>query len=269
MKISRMHVDFSKDFLLMAGPCSIESFEQLACVAEVIKKEGACVLRGGVFKLRTSHESFQGKGKEAFKWVKAIKEKTGLPFISELTDPRQIEDFLEFVDIFQVGTRNMYNYEMLKELGGVKKPVLLKRGFCSHVKEWIAAASYITEHGNENVILCERGIRTFETTTRNTLDLNSVSFVKKNYSFPVMVDPSHGTGRSYLVRPMSLASVASGADGLILEVHPKPQKALSDGEQSLNFDEFKTLTKDLKCLLPFFSKTLKSPFLSLTQEKTL
>ncbi len=261
MKISQMNVDFSKDFLLMAGPCSIESFEQLSHVAKWVKEKGACILRGGIFKLRTSHKSFQGKGHEAFDWVKTIKKQTGLPFISEITDPRQIESFLEFVDIFQVGTRNMYNYEMLKELGSIDKPVLLKRSFCSRVEEWIDAAEYVVQHGNENVILCERGIRTFETTTRNTLDLNSVAFIKQNFSFPVIVDPSHGTGKRCLVKPMSLAALACGSDGLILEVHPEPKKALSDGEQSLDFKEFQDIVTDLKHLLPSFQKQLKSPSL--------
>jgi len=231
---------------LIAGPCSIESEENLLQTAQAVKSAGACFLRGGIFKMRTKQDSFQGLGLSAFKFVGTVKAAVGLPFVSEITDPRQLSDFVESVEMFQVGSRNMYNYELLKELGGLKKPVLLKRAFAATVDEWLKAADYIVKGGNNAVILCERGIRTFETTTRNTLDLNSVAYLKAHSSFPIVVDPSHGTGRPELIGPMSLAGVAAGADGLIIEVHPRPPEALSDGHQALNFAQFDSIANNVR-----------------------
>jgi len=237
------------EFTVIAGPCSIESLEQFLETATFVGEHGAVMLRGGMFKLRTNPSSFQGMGRDAFDIVREVKTRTGLPFVSEVTDPRQIGDFLELVDMFQVGSRNMHNYALLKELGMVKKPILLKRGFSGLVSEWLYSAEYVVKHGNPQVILCERGIRTFETSTRNTFDLNSVAFVKRNSHFPVIADPSHATGATDLVTPMALAAAAAGADGLIVEVHPRPSEALSDGFQALTLPMFKDLMTKLERLL--------------------
>ena len=237
------------DFLFIAGPCSIESESQFMETAKAVKESGVQVLRGGMFKLRTSPESFQGLGRDSFEIVKSVKEATGLPFISEVTDPRQIGDFLELVDVFQVGSRNMHNYSLLKELGQIDKPVVLKRGFSGLIKEWLLSADYIVNGGNEKVILCERGIRTFETSMRNTFDLNAIAHVKAYHSLPIIADPSHATGDSKLVIPMALAAVAAGADGLMVEVHPEPAKAQSDGFQALNFAQFAELAEKVDTLL--------------------
>lgn len=230
---------------IIAGPCSIESREHLRETAIGVKAAGASFLRGGIFKMRTSAESFQGLGSDAFGFIREVKHETKMPLVSEITDPRQISDIAATVEMFQVGSRNMYNYELLKELGALKKPVLLKRAFAATVDEWIKAADYVVKGGNDNVILCERGIRTFEPTTRNTLDLNSVAYLKAHTSFPVIVDPSHGTGRPELIGPMSLAAVAAGADGLIIEVHPRPSEALSDAHQALNFAQFTRIVEQV------------------------
>lgn len=244
------------DFSIIAGPCSIESKEQFLETAQFVRENGGTLLRGGMFKLRTNPDSFQGLEDKAFQIVKDVKEQVGLPFISEVTDPRQIGDMDQVVDAFQVGSRNMHNYALLKELGKTNKPVLLKRGFAGLVKEWLLSAEYIRKHGNPNVILCERGIRTFENATRNTLDLNAVAYVKANSDLPIIVDPSHGTGVRELVTPMSLAAAAAGADGIMVEVHPRPDEALSDGFQALNFDDFKSLTHKLNTLLPALDRKL-------------
>ena len=214
------------------------------------------MLRGGIFKLRTSPDSFQGLGSEAYECVKFVKESTGLPFVSEVTDPRQISDLEPLLDAYQVGSRNMHNYELLKELGRTDKPIILKRGFSGLIKEWLLAADYIIKSGNENVVLCERGIRTFENATRNTFDVNAIAYVKENSDIPIIADPSHGTGKASLVKPVALAAIAAGADGLMIEVHPQPSKALSDGFQTLNFNEFKSLSDDIKQMLPLFDKKL-------------
>ncbi|MBT4761286.1 MAG: 3-deoxy-7-phosphoheptulonate synthase [Bdellovibrionaceae bacterium] len=245
-------------FALIAGPCSIENKEILSETSKSVQNSGANLLRGGIFKLRTSPNSFQGLGSEAFEAVRLAKEETGLPFISEVTDPRQISDLMPLLDAFQVGSRNMHNYELLKELGKTDKPIILKRGFSGLIKEWILAAEYITSAGNDQVILCERGIRTFETATRNTFDINAIAYVKENCSFPIIADPSHGTGKTSLVKPISLAAIAAGADGLMIEVHPQPAQALSDGFQTLNFNEFQSLVHHVKQMLPLFSKTLEA-----------
>ncbi|GAB6184216.1 3-deoxy-7-phosphoheptulonate synthase [Thermodesulfovibrio hydrogeniphilus] len=216
-----------------AGPCAVENRITLLDIAEKIKAAGATFLRGGAFKPRTSPYSFQGLGVEGLKYLKDAKERTGLPVISEIMDPRDIDVMLDYVDILQIGTRNMQNFKLLMEVGSVDKPVLLKRGMSATIKELLMAAEYILSRGNENVILCERGIRTFETSTRNTLDLSAVPLLKSLSHLPVAVDPSHGVGKRDLVIPMALAAVAAGADMLLIEVHTNPEEALSDGEQSL------------------------------------
>ena len=236
-------------FVVIAGPCSVESEEQFLQTAQCAASNGAQLLRGGIYKMRTNPDSFQGLGEPALEFVKSVKKQTGLGFVSEVTDPRQIEAMHDWVDVFQVGTRNMYNYSLLSELGKTRKPVLLKRGFSALVEEWLLAAEYVTRGGNSKVILCERGIRTFEKVTRNTLDLSSVAYIKQNSPYPVLVDPSHATGVRALVAPMAKAAVACGADGLLIETHPNPEKALSDGYQALDFNEFGTLMSDVKVLL--------------------
>lgn len=228
---------------VIAGPCSIENREHLLETAHAVKAVGATLLRGGIFKMRTSADSFQGLGQGAFSFINEVKREVGMGLVSEVVDPRQISDMHDFVDMFQVGSRNMYNYSLLKELGHTQKPVLLKRGFSATVDEWLKAADYVLGGGNSNVVLCERGIRSFETTTRNTLDLNSVAYIKAHSSLPIIVDPSHGTGRPELIKPMSLAAIAAGADGLIIEVHPRPKEALSDGHQALTFEMFEDVMK--------------------------
>lgn len=244
-------------FTVLAGPCSIESEKQFETIAQFVKKEGAHGLRGGIYKLRTNPLDFQGLEENAFSTIKKYKEKENLPFIAEVTDPRQIESMEELVDIYQIGTRNMFNYSLLKELGrSTKKPILLKRAFSARIKEWLLAVDYLTKHGNDQIVLCERGIRTFETQFRNILDLNAVAFLKKETHFPVIVDPSHGTGDNSLVIPLAKSAVAAGADGLLIEVHFDRSQALSDENQALDFEQFSKLMKDLKSLLPIFNKTL-------------
>lgn len=244
---------------LIAGPCSIESREHIKETAVGVKAAGAALLRGGIYKMRTSPTSFQGVGNSGFKYVNEVKREVGMPLVSEITDPRQVNDFAEVVDVFQVGARNMYNYELLKELGQLRKPVLLKRAFAATVDEWIKAADYILKGGNQDVLLCERGIRTFEPTTRNTLDLNSVAYLKAHTSFPVVVDPSHGTGRPELILPMSLAAVGAGADALIIEVHPRPHEALSDADQAVNFEQFAAIAKGVAAVAAALGRSMEKP----------
>lgn len=240
---------------IIAGPCSIESREHLLETSHGVKDVGATFLRGGIFKMRTSRDSFQGLGSDALGFIREIKREVSMPLVSEVTDPRQISDLIETVDMFQVGSRNMYNYELLKELGDLRKPVLLKRAFAATVDEWIKAADYVLKGGNE-VILCERGIRTFEPTTRNTLDLNSVAYLKAHTAFPVIVDPSHGTGRPELIGPMALAAIGAGADGLIIEVHPRPSEALSDAHQALNFAQFEKIVSQSRMVAQALGREL-------------
>lgn len=236
-------------FSVWAGPCSVESLQQFSQTAQWVRSKGAQGLRGGMFKLRTDPSSFQGLGPEAFEIVKKVKAEVNLPFVSEVTDPRQIADFADVVDAFQVGSRNMHNYALLKELASTDKPILLKRGFSATFKEWMLAADYLIKGGNAQIILCERGIRTFETSTRNTFDINAIALAKSETPFPVLADPSHGTGIAKLVTPVALAAAAAGADGLLVEVHPEPTKALSDGYQSLDFETFADLMRRLQLLL--------------------
>lgn len=232
--------------VVMAGPCAVENEKQLMEAAHAVKKAGAHMLRGGAFKPRTSPYSFQGLEEAGLKLLAKAREETGLQIITEIMDSRTIPLLEEYSDILQVGTRNMQNFFLLRELGRAKKPVMLKRGLSATIEEFLMAAEYIMAGGNYNVVLCERGIRTFETYTRNTLDLNAVPVLKELSHLPVVVDPSHGTGKWQLVNPMAKASVAAGADGLMIEVHPKPQEALSDGQQSLTPDNFLKLMQELK-----------------------
>ena len=231
-----------------AGPCAVENRVTLLDIAEKIKAAGATFLRGGAFKPRTSPYSFQGLGIEGLKYLKEAKERTGLPVISEIMDPRDIDVMIDYVDILQIGTRNMQNFKLLMEVGSVDKPVLLKRGMSATIKELLMAAEYILSRGNEKVILCERGIRTFETATRNTLDLSAVPLLKSLSHLPVAVDPSHGVGKRDLVEPMAVAAVAAGADMLLIEVHTNPEEALSDGEQSLTPEQFKEMIKKISAV---------------------
>jgi 3-deoxy-7-phosphoheptulonate synthase len=232
--------------VVMAGPCAIESLELLRQIAKEIKKAGAVVLRGGAFKPRTSPYSFQGLGEEGLKYLKEVGEELNLPTITEVMDPRDVELVSRYADILQVGCRNMQNFNLLKEIGKINKPVLLKRGMSSTIKEWLMSAEYILAGGNFNVILCERGIRTFEDFTRNTLDISAVPIVKQLSHLPIIVDPSHAAGKWGLVPSLSKAAVASGVDGLIIEVHPNPEEAFSDGAQSLIPEKFFDLMQDLK-----------------------
>jgi 3-deoxy-7-phosphoheptulonate synthase len=244
-------------FTVIAGPCSIETREQFLTTAQSVKNSGAHLLRGGIWKVRTSADSFQGLGEHSFSFIKDVLTETGMQLVSEVTEPQQIDEIHDFVSMFQVGSRNMQNTSLLKALGRQKKPVLLKRGFAALVDEWLKAAEYITKEGNPNVILCERGIRTFETATRNTLDLNAVVYVKSRCNLPVIVDPSHAVGIRHLVTPLALAAAAAGADGLIVEVHPEPNKALSDGMQALTLNDFNKLMTQLGRVLEAVDRPLE------------
>ena len=233
---------------VIAGPCSVETQEQVTDIAKSIKLGGASMLRGGAFKPRTSPYSFQGLKEVGLEYLKGAKKETGLPIVTEIMSPYMIERFVEDVDLIQVGARNMQNFELLKELGKTNKPILLKRGLAATIEEWLMAAEYIMSEGNENVILCERGIRTFETYTRNTLDVSAIPAVKKLSHLPVVVDPSHASGIARLVKPMSFAAAACGADGLMIEVHNDPAKALCDGPQALRPEEFAEVTRGVNAI---------------------
>jgi 3-deoxy-7-phosphoheptulonate synthase len=233
---------------IMAGPCTIESEEQLMKTARFVKQAGAHILRGGAYKPSTSPYSFQGMGKEGLKLLAAAREETGLPIITEVMDTRDVELVAQYTDIFQVGTRNMTNFSLLKEIGNTDKPVLLKRGWASLIEEWMLAAEYIASRGNYNIILCERGIRTFETYTRNTFDINAIPVVKELSHLPIIADPSHGTGKASLVPAVAAAAIAAGADGIIVEVHPQPERALKDGPQSLRFEAFEEMMQRLRAI---------------------
>ena len=235
-----------KDIAIIAGPCSVESEEQIVEIAESVKKSGATFLRGGAYKPRTSPYAFQGLEEDGLELLKIARAKTGLPIVTEIMYPQTIEKFVEDVDIIQVGARNMQNFALLKELGRTRKPILLKRGLSSTIEEWIMAAEYIMAGGNEQVILCERGVRTFESYTRNTLDLSAICAVKKLSHLPVIVDPSHATGLAFMVEPMCMAAVAAGADGVIIEVHNNPAKALCDGPQSLTPEQFSKIADKMQ-----------------------
>lgn len=238
---SGVKIGGSHPIAVMAGPCAVESFEQMMEVAKSVKKSGAKIIRGGAFKPRSSPYSFQGLEEDGLKILKAVKEETGLPIITEVVDPRDVELVAEYVDVLQIGARNMQNFRLLQEVGMHGKPVLLKRGLSATITEWLMAAEYIMSEGNENVILCERGIRTFETATRNTLDISAVPVLKELTHLPVVIDPSHASGKAQYVSALSCAAVAAGADGLIVEVHNDPPNAASDGEQSLRPEQFEEL----------------------------
>jgi len=226
---------------VMAGPCSVESRDQLFETADAVAAAGATVLRGGAFKPRTSPYAFQGLGVEALRYLAEARDRTGLPVITEVMEPNQVDIVAEYADILQIGTRNMQNYSLLRDVGRVARPVMLKRGYGATVEEWLMAAEYIVSSGNPNVILCERGIRTFETYTRNTMDLAAVPLVHHLSHLPVIVDPSHATGKRWLVKPLAIGGVAVGADGVMVEVHPNPDEALSDAEQQLTLPQFADL----------------------------
>ena len=242
--------------VVMAGPCAVENLEQLRESAAAVKKYGAKFLRGGAFKPRTSPYDFQGLGEEGLKLLRQVADEFNLRVVTEIVDKDDIELFCNYADILQVGARNMQNFQMLKALGKCSKPILLKRGLSATISEWLNAAEYIMSGGNEQVIFCERGIRTYETFTRNTLDLSAVAAVKELSHLPIIVDPSHGTGRWKMVAPMARAAIAAGADGLIIEVHPHPEKALSDGDQSLTPEAFKDLVTSLDGIAKVMEKSL-------------
>lgn len=248
IKIDNETVIGDKDLMIIAGPCSVESYEQLIEIAKRVKKAGAKYLRGGVFKPRTSPYDFQGLGYDGLEIFKRVKEETGLKIVTEIMSVDDIDLFEKEVDVIQVGSRNMQNFDLLKRLGKTKKPILLKRGLASTIEEWLLAAEYIMNEGNPNVILCERGIRTYETTTRNTLDISAIPLVKKVSHLPIIVDPSHASGIRWMIEPLSKAAVAAGADGLIIEVHNNPDKALSDGAQSVTPDMFDNIIKNVKTI---------------------
>lgn len=241
---------------VMAGPCAIESSSQLMETAFAVKKAGATVLRGGAFKPRTSPYSFQGMGTAGLDLLMEARKQTGLPIVTEIMDPRMAELFEREVDVVQVGARNMQNFELLKEVGKMSKPILLKRGLSNTYEEWIMSAEYIMSAGNENVILCERGVRTFETYTRNTLDVSAIPAIKQMSHLPVIVDPSHAAGMYWMVEPLALAAVAAGADGLIIEVHNDPAHAKCDGQQSLTPQNFDALMHKVSAMVDLMGKTL-------------
>ncbi len=233
------------EIIVMAGPCAIESEEQLLATAQAVKAAGAAVLRGGAFKPRTSPYDFRGLGEAGLKILASVGAENEMPVITEVMSPDQVDVVAKYADILQIGARNMQNFTLLDEVGKTKKPVLLKRGLSSTIQEWLLAAEYVLSQENDQVILCERGIRTFETHTRNTMDVSSIPIIGRVSHLPIIADPSHATGKWYLVPPMALAAVAAGADGLLIEVHPNPDMALADGPQSLNFDGFQLLMSQL------------------------
>ncbi|MDD3382022.1 MAG: 3-deoxy-7-phosphoheptulonate synthase [Bacilli bacterium] len=246
----------SEKVVIIGGPCSVESVEQIDEIAQGVKAAGAVLLRGGAYKPRTSPYVFQGLETEGINILKKAKSKYGLPIVSEIMSVEKIDEFVENVDVIQIGARNMQNFDLLKKVGKTNKPILLKRGLSNTIQEWLMSAEYILANGNPNVILCERGIRTFETLTRNTLDLSVISIVKKLSHLPIVIDPSHATGHWELVETISLASIVAGCDGLIVEVHNNPEKALSDGQQSLKIEKFKTLVEKSRKLAQFIGRDI-------------
>lgn len=247
------------EVMVIAGPCAVEGREQLIEAAKAVKANGARLLRGGAYKPRTSPYSFQGLEEEGLKILAEAREITGLPIVTEVIDPRSLEIVHEYADVLQIGARNMQNFQLLREVGKTRKPVLLKRGLSATIEEWLMAAEYVMSGGNYQVILCERGIRTFETATRNTLDLSAVPLVKHLSHLPVVVDPSHGTGKWRLVGPMARAAVAAGADGILVEVHPRPEEAVSDGPQSLTPEKFGRMMDELQVIAGALGRTVRVP----------
>ena len=242
--------------VVMAGPCTVESPEMLIESARFVKAKGAHILRGGAFKPSTSPYSFHGMGEPALKLLAEARDETGLPIITEVMDTRDVELVGNYTDIFQIGTRNMANYSLLREVGKTRKPVMLKRGWASTIEEWLQAAEYIASQGNYEIILCERGIRTFETYTRNTFDINAIAAIKELSHLPIFADPSHATGKRSLVSAVSLGAVAAGADGLMIETHPNPEQAIKDGAQSLSFEQFGKLMQDVRPIAEAVGKTM-------------
>ena len=247
------------EIVIMAGPCAVESEEQLMSTARAVKAAGATVLRGGAFKPRTSPYQFRGLGENGLKILSQAGKETQMPIITEVMAPDHVDLVAKYADILQIGARNMQNFILLDEVGKIKKPVLLKRGLSSNIQEWLLAAEYVMSQGNEQIILCERGIRTFETYTRNTMDLSAIPIIEKVSHLPIIADPSHATGKWYLVTPLALAAVAAGADGLLIEVHPNPDLALADGPQSLNFDNFRLLMSQLSPIAQTKNRKLVTP----------
>lgn len=241
--------------VVIAGPCSVESEEQIMDCARAVREAGATMLRGGAFKPRSSPYSFRGMGERGLQLLAQAREETGLPIVTEVMTPNDVDLVARYADVLQIGARNMQNYQLLEEVGRTGMPVLLKRGLSATIEEWLLSAEYVVAQGNPNVILCERGIRTFETATRNTMDLNAVAVAKRRTHLPVIADPSHGTGKWYLVPPLALASIASGADGIIIEVHPDPDRARSDGGQSLNPENFAALMPRLAAVASAVGRT--------------
>ncbi len=247
------------EIVVMAGPCAVESEEQLLATAQAVKAAGATVLRGGAFKPRTSPYQFRGLGESGLKILAQVGKETQMPIITEVMSPDHVDLVAKYADILQIGARNMQNFILLDEVGKIKKPVLLKRGLASNIQEWMLAAEYVLAQGNEQVILCERGIRTFETYTRNTMDVSAIPIIEKVSHLPIIADPSHATGKWYLVPPLALAAVAAGADGLLIEVHPNPDLALADGPQSLTFDNFRLLMSQLLPIAKARNRKLATP----------
>lgn len=247
------------ELVVMAGPCAAESEEQVLATARAVKAAGATILRGGAYKPSTSPYQFRGLGPEGLKMLARASEETGLPLITEVMAPHDVELVASYADILQIGTRNMQNFSLLDEVGQIQKPVLLKRGMSATVQEWLLAAEYVLSQGNRQLMLCERGIRTFETYTRNTMDISSIPIIKKESHLPIIADPSHGTGKWDLVTPLALAAVAAGADGLLIEVHPNPQMALKDGAQSLNFENFQSLMTRLVAVAAAVGRKVATP----------
>lgn len=248
---------YLKKPIIIAGPCSIENYDLMDMTAKFLTENGIEYIRGGAFKPRTSPYSFQGLGNEGIDILKAIRKKYDIKIVSEVMDVRDIDSMLDSVDVLQIGSRNMYNYSLLREIGKTSKKILLKRGMSSTIEEWMNAAEYIAIEGNTDIVLCERGIRTFENYTRNTLDINAIPVIKQKTGLKIIVDPSHGTGRRELIEPVSLASIAAGADGLVIEMHPEPEKAISDGFQSVNFEEFKKLYLKVMKMFNFINYELR------------
>ena len=248
--------------VMIAGPCAVESEEQLMETARAVKEAGAHLLRGGAFKPRTSPYSFRGLEEEGLRLLAQARQETGLPVATEVMSVRDVDVVAKYADVLQIGTRNAQNFVLLEEVGKIGKPVLLKRGLASQIEDWLLAAEYILNQGNPNVILCERGIRTFETATRNTVDINAIPLVKQVSHLPIIADPSHGTGKWSLVAPVARAAIAAGADGIIVEVHPNPARALSDGAQSLNFERFRELMEQVDVL----GRVMERPLWSSTPE---
>lgn len=254
METNQMKIN-NNEFIVICGPCSIESSDQIESI--LCSEYKPRFIRGGIYKMRSNKDSFQGLGQEAISIITTLKKKHGFKFVSEITDPRQIDSYMQIVDIFQVGARNMYNYELLKDLSKLDRPVILKRAFTATISEWLGAAEYLQDLGQDKIVLCERGVRTFDNKLRNMLDLGSVIYLKKNTNFKVLVDPSHSMGDRNYVLDASYAALAAGADGLIVEVHPEPEKALSDGKQSITIPMLDEMINKLEKISKSFDKTLK------------